>query len=842
MFAKVVINSRTKKLNRTFDYKVPKHLEEKVYIGSRVLVSFGNNKNKKQVTDDAYIISFSKTSEFECKEIIDIVKSEELTEEKLKLAKIMSKRYFCHISDCIKLLMNPEIGSKNINNIMEDKEIKYISINDELSKKLKDKLQNKELDIIKFLNEYEEEKKEINKKFKITNSQYLILEELIKNIININININENLNVNNLNNKNEIAEIKYLEFVKELKEKEIGTSAINTLIKNELVVIKTKLATFDDYDFQKLDEKRDEELKLNDEQQIVYDNIKLDIIDNVFSENLIYGVTGSGKTEVYMHLIKKVLEEGKNAIVLVPEIGLTPQMMSRFISRFGKGKISILHSKLSSRRRYEEWKRIKEGLVNIVIGVRSAIFAPLDNIGLIIVDEEHDQSYISDTIPKYDAKEIARYIAKQQNSPIIYGTATPLIQTYYRANSGQIKLYKLENRVNNIKMPDIEIVDLRYERDILSKKLIEEIKNNIAKNKQSILFLNKRGHSSMLTCKSCGHTEKCFRCNVSMKYHKRDNLLKCHYCNFTKAVTNTCFKCKNPLSMFGIGTEQLEEKLKEKIPNISTIRMDLDTTTKQMSHEEIINKFKNENINVLIGTQMITKGHHFENVELAAVILADSLINQDTYRSSEVAFNTIIQVTGRAGREGNGKAIIQTYNPEDHVIQLSKNNDYEKFYKLEIGIRKMLNYPPFMDILQFRVTSKNSFNAQIAAKNLRVNLEKMKIDVIKKETEKKEELLKNLEIFKESYENSGNFQNILESDKINKEIEKINSNILNLKNMEILNEAPFRIDKIENTYRYKVIVKCNLTNYLAKLFNYVVDNFNKNDNILVTVDLNPYEV
>lgn len=348
-----------------------------------------------------------------------------------------------------------------------------------------------------------------------------------------------------------------------------------------------------------------------------------------------------------------MIKNNKSAIVLVPEISLTPQMANRFVSRFGQN-VSILHSKLSARRRYEEWKRIKDGEVQIVVGARSAIFAPFKNIGVIIIDEEHDSSYISGNAPKYDAKEIAKYFAKVNRAMVIYASATPKIETYYKAHTGEIKLYKLLNRVNNQKMPECEIIDLRFEKDVLSKKLIEELKENKEKGNQSIIFLNRRGHSSMTICTSCGYTAKCKRCNISLTMHQKEGKLKCHYCGYTEPIKFSCPVCGSENKTVGMGTEQLEAKLKKL--GFSTIRMDLDTTKNKNTHEEILEKFKTEKIDVLVGTQMITKGHHFPKVTISTVAFADSMINIDSYRATETAFQNIVQVLRKSRKRKRRKS------------------------------------------------------------------------------------------------------------------------------------------------------------------------------------------
>ena len=390
----------------------------------------------------------------------------------------------------------------------------------------------------------------------------------------------------------------------------------------------------------------------------------------------------------------------------MPEISLTPQMVDRFLARFGDN-IAVLHSKLSLGERYDEWQKIKNGDAKIVIGARSAIFAPAENIGIIIIDESHDSSYKSDMTPRYNAKDLARYICKQNNAILLSGSATPDIADYYRAKSGSIELLELNNRANNASIPEMEIVDLRYElasgnRSMISTKLHDEIEKNLNNKKQTILFLNRRGYSTFVMCRNCGYVVKCKNCNISLTYHSHEKKLKCHYCGYEEKLMTICPECgSSKIRYFGTGTQKLEEEIQKQFPGASTIRMDIDTVSKKNSHEEILNKFREENIDILIGTQMVVKGHHFPNVTLVGVITADSLLNIDDFRANERTFGILTQVEGRAGREkeSKGKVIVQTYNPDNFSILCAKEQNYRKFYETEILLRKQLKFPPFCDII-----------------------------------------------------------------------------------------------------------------------------------------------
>ncbi len=415
-----------------------------------------------------------------------------------------------------------------------------------------------------------------------------------------------------------------------------------------------------------------------------------------------------------MQLIEKVLIEDKASILLVPEISLTPQTVNRFISRFGKEKIAILHSKLSIGERYDEWYKIKNGQAKIIIGARSAIFAPVENLGIIIIDEEHDSSYKAGQTPRYAAKEVARKIAQNANIPLVLGSATPDMESYYRAKNEEITLLKLNKRANHASLPEVEIVDLREElasgnKSMISQKLYDAISENIIKKKQTILFLNRRGFSTFVMCRECGYTAKCKNCNINLTYHVHAGRLKCHYCGYETKVLTTCPECQsNQIRYFGTGTQKLEAEIQKLFPNATTIRMDTDTISKKNSHEHILKKFQEEQIDILIGTQMVVKGHHFPNVTLVGVIAADGSLNMDDFRANEKTFQILTQVAGRAGRgEEKGKVIIQTYNPDNFAIECSKKQNYEMFYETEIMLRKQLKYPPFCDIILIGMTSEN---------------------------------------------------------------------------------------------------------------------------------------
>ena len=741
MVAEVIINSTAKKLNRTFDYNIPKELENMIFVGSKVLVPFGRLKN----LEEAHVVGIKQSSDFEIKDIAKVETG--LTDKQIELANWMAKRYFCNVSECIKLMQTPGTRTKNVNNRIQDKKINVVYL-------------KKDFDEISF--DIESGKIKSDKQVRILN--------FVRD--------------------NEGCTIPEIEAFTDC-----SRGIVNTLIKNEyLELVETKIER-NPLITKKVDGTQN--LKLTDEQQEAFNRVSEAIDNNKYEQFLLYGVTGSGKTEVYLQLIDKVVKEGKSAIVLVPEISLTPQMLDRFISRFGKEKIAVLHSKLSIGERHDEWERIQEGKANIVIGARSAIFAPVKNLGIIIIDEEHDSSYKSEASPKYNAKEVAKKIAKEAKVPLLLGSATPDLTTFYNAKeTKKITLLELTKRANKSSLPKVEIVDLKQElangnRSMLSNDLYQAIEKNLKDKLQTILFLNRRGYSTFIMCRNCGYTVKCKNCNISMTYHSYENKLKCHYCGYEENLVKTCPECgSDKIRYFGTGTQKLEQEIQKQFPQAKTIRMDVDTVTKKNSHEEILNKFKNEDIDILIGTQMVVKGHHFPKVTLVGVIAADSSLNIDDYRATERTFQILTQVAGRAGRENlPGKVIIQSYNPENFSIQDAQKQNYEKFYDTEIALRKQLKYPPFCDII---VIGFNSINEE-------------------------------------------------EIKKVSNLAYEIAVKNLNNEEFKIFKPMPSPIDKIQNKFRWRIIIKGNMNEKANEALNELLRTLYDKDykNTRITIDVNP---
>lgn len=564
---------------------------------------------------------------------------------------------------------------------------------------------------------------------------------------------------------------------------DISLSSLNTLIKKNILLEK-KLEHYRLSYNEKIEPKKE----LTNDQRSVVDEV---LVNTGYFPYLLFGVTGSGKTEVYMELIEDALNKGKTSIVLVPEISLTPQMVLRFQKRFGDN-IAAIHSALSDGEKYDEWRRIVKGEAKIVIGARSAIFAPLNNIGMIIIDEEHSDSYKQDdSNPRYNAKDIALLRGKYHNCPVIMGSATPSLEVFARAKKGVFKLLELPNRINGKSLPHINIVDMNEmiskTRGHFSPVLLEAISARLLKNEQIILLLNRRGYSSFVTCKNCGYTFKCPNCDITLTYHKSSRTLRCHYCGYGTKVYDTCPEChEKSINDLGVGTEKVEEELNKLFPESRILRMDFDTTSRKGMHEKMIKAFKNHEYDILLGTQIVSKGLDFDNVTLVGVINADTSLNIPDFRSSETTFSLLAQVAGRAGRsDKEGEVIIQTFNPEHYAIQYTKKHDYLGFYNREMSIRRELKYPPYYYICYVKISGKD-----------------------------------NKYIYEESLKITKLFHN-------------------KLTNMIILGPSPCTIFKLNNIYRYGIILKYKKDEDLREVLNKVIEHYKDNRNIKIDVNFNP---
>lgn len=579
--------------------------------------------------------------------------------------------------------------------------------------------------------------------------------------------------------------VEYLRINGKVKKEEvnkISVSGVNTLIKNGIIIE----SLIEEYRLVTKDiNKEKETFKLTVEQQEAKNKILSQTQSSVF---LLHGVTGSGKTVVYMEIVEEMLNRGKDSIFLVPEISLTPQMVYHFKSRFGD-EVAVLHSRLSEGEKYDEYRKIVEGKVHIVVGARSAVFAPFKNLGAIIIDEEHTTSYKQDNNPKYSAIEIAIERAKNNNAIVILGSATPSLETYARSIKGLYTLVELKHRVNTNNLPLVEIVDMSKEKhrgSIFSSKLITEVNKRLEEHEQIILLLNRRGYSSFITCSNCGYTAKCPHCDITLTYHKTSNTLRCHYCGYADKMNDICPSCgEKAIKTLGTGTEKVEEEIK-KVFNSRVVRMDLDTTSKKGSHEKIITAFKNHEYDILLGTQMIAKGLDFSNVTLVGVINADTSLMIPNYRSNEYTFQLLMQTAGRSGRgEKNGSVIIQTFNPEHYAITLASKHDYIDFFKQEMEVRRKLSYPPYYYLIYIKVIGKD-YN--------KISIESNKIASI-----------------------------------LTRE----------LKNSKILGPTTCSVFKLNGLFRFGIIIKYKKEEKMEEVLQSLVNHYKGNQTVKVDIDVNP---
>lgn len=670
MYVKVIIEIGVKAVDKEYVYKVPTAFLDKIKVGVRVKVNFGTQLLEGFITE----IINNYEGNILVRDILEVVDDTPiLNEEMFELADYLVNKTLCSKISAFQVMLPKALKAKNKTN-MHKKFNKYIILNSDINQ----------------VNDY------------IASCKYNSQKEILNKLLN-----EKKVLITSL------------------------SSGIKTLEKKGLI----KIIEEEVYRYNIIKDNGFKKVSLNSDQERVVEKLISNL--NISKTFLLYGITGSGKTEVYLEVIDNVLKEGKNAIMLVPEISLTPQIVQRFVNRFGNN-IAILHSGLSDSEKYDEYRKIKEGLVKIVIGARSAIFAPFDNIGAIIIDEEHTPTYKQDeTSPRYDAKDVAIWRSKYHKCPLILGSATPSLESFARAGNHVFELLTLTRRPAGSVLPEVHIVDMKEEvkrgNFVFSKLMTDKINEKLGKNEQIILLLNRRGYSSMITCSDCGYVEKCPKCDISLTYHKTSNTLRCHYCGFYKKKTDKCSSCgSSNIKDYGMGTQKLEEELKQKFPSANIIRMDMDTTSKKGAHEQIIKDFGRHKYDILVGTQMIAKGLDFPNVSLVGVLNADMSLTIPDFRSAERTFQLLSQVSGRAGRgDIQGEVIIQTYNNNHYSIVFAKNHDYLSFYKEEMKIRKSLSYPPYYYITLVNISCKDYelgfAHADKIGKYLRDNLEKTTI-------------------------------------------------------------------------------------------------------------------
>lgn len=673
---------------------------------------------------EGFVLGYdAKTDDYEIKDIIKIIDDEPvLNDELIILGIYMSKKYLCPLINCYQSML-PKALKAGVKNGGGIKKLLYVKLND--------------------------------------------------NVVNADVKVKRQLEI-----------IDFLKDNKEVLKSSIQSkSSLGKLIEKGIVLEYYKET------YRKVETELDrKEILLTKEQKLVSKTIKSYLNKQLVT--LLHGVTGSGKTEVYIDVVKEVVKSGKGAIILVPEISLTPQITARFKGVF-KDEIAILHSSLSDGERYDEYRKIIRKEVSVVIGARSAIFAPLNNIGIIIIDEEHSESYKQENNPRYSTLDIAVERSKTHECPVILGSATPKIESYARAKKGYYQLLELPSRVNNKPLPNVSIVDMKKEirkgNAIFSDELRNKINDRLIKKEQVMLLLNRRGYANYLTCNNCGFVFKCPNCDITLTYHKTSGMMRCHYCGYASKKLEVCPACKEKsIKQMGVGTEKLEEKIKEEFPLAKVLRMDADATSKKGSHNKIISSFNTGEYNVLVGTQMISKGLNFPCVTLVGVINADVSLNIPNFRSSEQTFSLLDQVIGRSGRaDKEGEAVIQTFNPDHYSIICASNHDYKSFFNHEMYVRKKLNYPPFCFITLIKISSKD-FNYGIG-----------------------------------------------EAKKISNYLRQ------NLKNTSVLGPSIASVLKVNNNYNFSVILKYKKEEKLYYFLNQIIKIYEGNAKIKVSLDFDP---
>ncbi|NLY43583.1 MAG: primosomal protein N' [Clostridiaceae bacterium] len=813
--AEVIVSNMSRNVDKHYHYRIPPSLREKAQIGKRVLVPFGNGNKK----TEAFIMNLlDESNATGLKEIYEVVDETPLFDEKmLDIIYWMRDKYLCTCYEALKAVLPPGIGLKAQ---------EWITLKADISDELLNTALQK--DIIRILHEnggcieYNQLVQLLGNSRIRSSVQSLQRKKIISidkeykpctmdktiRLAYLNIPYEEvQVTLDELKKKAPVqarmveilAENDYVSLADLVAFSQGSYSAVNSLHKKGIINYKDQVVLRNPFASNSFN--RTTAFEPTPEQKKVIELIKQKIQEEAHDTVLIRGVTGSGKTEVFLQVIEYVISKGKQGIVLVPEISLTPQMMERFMSRFGS-RVAVLHSGLSIAERYDQWKRIQRAEVDVVVGARSAVFAPVPNLGIIILDEEHEHTYKSERAPRYHSREVACRRALNEKALVVLSSATPSLDSYYKAQKGDYILLHMDKRYNNAPLPETYIVDMREElingnKSIFSNRLREEIEFNIKNKQQTILFINRRGFSTFVSCRNCGHVITCPYCNISLTYHVNTNHLMCHYCGYRMNNVRICPKCNSQyIRHFGIGTEKVEQEIKRIFPGVSVIRMDADTTGGKFSHEMLLNRFRDEKIDILVGTQMVSKGLDFPNVTLVGILAADMSLNIDDFRSAERTFQLITQVCGRAGRgDIKGRAVIQTYQPENFTIQLAKQQDYLSFYASEIKIREQLKYPPFSQIVSLLVHGMKEKEVITHINNVVKDFRKL-----------------------------------------------IQINGYNNLCYEILGPTPAPVSKIKNRFRWRVLIKCSEDVRIMEVLKELLDDFysnKKSEDISLTIDINP---
>ena len=804
LIAGIAVDNTTYSFDRLFSYKVPDHLSN-VKVGQRVLVPFGRGDRFRQ----GMILSLSYGKEENLKEISSILDDKPIfTGEMIDTVNFIHDRYFCTYYDSVKVMLPVGINY-NISTFYTAVKVETDVLNSltDYEREIYDYLlsENKPVKKETILNVFSKGEKSLNKLYRqgVVNREDDAFRKTKDATVKM-VSLCDDVDINDYKltpKQQKVAEL--LSVVDKASVKEVcyytgyTQSVTDSLVKKKIARYFTDEVMRIPYTVS--DVKKDEVI-LSPSQQSAFDNLYSKYCDDKASVSLLYGVTGSGKTSVFMKLIEKCFNDNKGTILMVPEIALTPQLIKIFTSRFGDN-VAVFHSGLSIGERLDEYKRVSRGDAKIVLGTRSAVFAPLKNIGLIVMDEEQESSYKSEQTPRYNARDIAKFRCYKHNALLLLSSATPSVESFYMAEKGIYNLVKLTERYGKATLPQVSVVDMNEEQmkgnfSNYSTTLKELLSSNLIHKKQSIILLNRRGYNTFLSCRSCGQVVTCPNCSISMTYHSANNRMMCHYCGHSVPYTDECPDChQHTLKFSGAGTQKAEQELVDMFPSARVLRMDADATMTKSSYETKLTAFANGEYDILIGTQMVAKGLDFPNVTLVGVINADQMLYSDDYRSYERAFSLLTQVVGRSGRgDSKGVAVIQTSTPENYVIGLSAKQDYDTFYKGEIGVRKALLYPPFSDICLI------GYQGIIEGATIKC---------------------------------ANAFQNAL--------INKIKNNYSSMP-LRVLGPSQAYVYKVNNKYRYKTIIKCRNSKDFRSVIKETLLEFSKNKefkNIGITVDINP---
>ena len=806
--AKIAVENTAYSFDMLFDYSVPDSLCNEVCAGMRVLVPFGTSSKKR--VGIVFSVNKVENCDKKLKKVDSILDDEPLlTYEMLKTANFVRERCFCTYFEACKMFL-PLGFSMSVS-------VLY-AVNNEFFGEITDDKEKTIFNYLKDKNSYVKSET-ISKSCSLTKIDDILDSMVSKGIllrnvdaqrktgdatvkmVRLKIDANDDLSDFGKITAKQKEVIKVLTDVGMASVKEICyftgfTSAVVSALESKGIV-----EVFDSEvyrsSYSDIDEPECEGIVLSEEQNNAFERLLSLYNDNNAKGALLYGVTGSGKTQVYLKLIDEALKDDKGIIVMIPEISLTPQLLSIFYERYGN-KVAVFHSALSLGQRLDEWKRIKRGEAKIVVGTRSAVFAPFDKIGLIIIDEEQEHTYKSEMTPRYHARDVASYRIGCHNGLLLLASATPSIDSYTKAVNGSISLLKLENRYGNAVLPIVETIDTTYQSDMVlenvSKKLADEIKTTINDGKQCILLLNRRGYNTYVSCTECGTVATCPNCSISMTYHIKNGRLMCHYCGYSVPYTKKCNNCNNDtLKFVGAGTQKLEEELKLVVPDAKILRMDTDTTNSRYSYEENFNSFSKGEYDILVGTQMVAKGLNFENVTLVGVLSVDQMLYNDDYKSGERAFDLITQVVGRSGRgKSPGKAYIQTAFAESDIICLAKEQDYKSFYDIEINMRKQMVYPPFCDICVIGFSGEKDYSVNVASNEFLIALKTLHA-----------EQYSDLKII-------------------------------------VLGPVAPRVSKVGGKFRSRIIIKCRNDKRFREMISNLLKKFDKlKKNVSVYVDINP---